>query len=203
MNNITGLKKILIRYKWLILPGIPLVFFIIVMLFIVSPDNTEVFNPAVQPTIQVNSSPQINSRSDNIDGPGEDAEESIDSRIDILQKDRLPEGTIKYTLKSLDPNRPNIIIAKNDHEILFQRSVILPKLPIKITDYTESYGQVKWVFKGSEYYGPLVNTYIYPERGIAFIANPQTKNVFEYHLFEPLKVEEYVSKYGDDIPAQP
>lgn len=119
----------------------------------------------------------------------------LDQRPGLEKTETIDGGFTKYTFTSNNTTRPNIIIANSKEGVVFQRSVTIPSNPVKISDYTESYGQAKWIFKGSDFYGATAQTYIYPELGIAFIANPQTDQVFELHVFTPTKVEEYVKKY--------
>lgn len=199
----TKLKNFLIKYKWIIIPGIPFLFFVLTALLFIVPrsPSSQNTNESVKITPTVSMPGFISGNRDN--DFGEDGEESIEARPGIQTKEPLPDGTVKYILDSPISNRPNIIIAKDEHDVRFQRSVTLPDFPVKITDYTDQFGQAKWIFKGSVFYGPDTNSYLYPDIGLAFIANPKTGNVLEQHLFDSTKVEEYVKKYGDDIPDQP
>lgn len=126
-------------------------------------------------------------------------EESLDSRSGLLRKEPQDDGTIKNFFASAIPNRPNLIVSDKNDEILFQRSVTDPQNPIKITDYTDNYGQAKQILNGSYYYGPGAKTYIYEDLELAFIANPQTGEVYEQHIFPGLSTKEYIEEYGEDI----
>jgi hypothetical protein len=193
-------KTLFVKFKWLIILGIPLLFFIIVISYFLTSNNLEEAINGVNPRITPASNISGNKISDEV---REGNEESIDERPGIIKRETLPDKTTLYTFNSKNPTRPHIIIAKDGHDIFFQRTVTNPRFPVKITDYTESYGPAKWIFKGSNFYGPLFQSYIYPELGFAFIGNPTSGEVMEQHVFPPTKVEDYVSKYGDDIPAQP
>ncbi|HUQ85565.1 MAG TPA: hypothetical protein VM077_04530 [Candidatus Limnocylindrales bacterium] len=204
MNSFfSNFKKNLIKFRWIIIPVIPLIFLITTLTYIFSPTGTEKQNLPTPSTSPKNSPPFVIPNKTLSEDRPESIEESLDEMPSIQSKEILPDKTIKYTFVSKVPTRPNIIYAKNTHDVQFQRSVISPGYPVKITDYTDSYGPAKWIFKGSIFYGPEAQTYIYPELGIAFIAKPSRDEVLEYHLFSPMKVEEYVKKYGEDIPAQP
>lgn len=195
-------KTFLIKYKWVIIPCVPLLFFILFSLFFFSPGNeTKVIT--LPSGIQSAPNTTINQKNPISDVEREGNEESVENRKGLQKKDVLPDGTTQYIFISTNPNRPHVIIAQGTHDILFQRTIMLPNVPVKISDYTQSYGNAKWVFKGSKFYGPDAQTYIYPERGFAFIGSSKSGEVFEQHVFEPLKVEDYVKKYGDDIPTQP
>lgn len=195
------IKSFLLKYRLLITIGLPFVFFIIFFGVFVSPASqpiTSTSSESITPTVNINS----------IQGPENSFQEatvkdSPENLPGIQNKEVLQDNMIRYIYSSPNPNRPNILITRNGQTIVFQRTLTSPGLSIKITDYIESYGVAKWIFKGSVFYGPSVQTYIYPERGFAFIGNPTTGEVLEQHVFQPLKVEEYVSRYGEDIPAQP
>jgi hypothetical protein len=193
------MKNILIKYRLIIIVVIPFLFFLISLLVLLPYNKTQpapiqIPNPTGIPDFLLRPSP------DNIKEEGED---SVEERPGRLSKDALPDKTFKYNFKSSINGRPNVIIARNEYTIVFQSMVTNPRFPVKITDYTDIDGPAKWVFKGSVFYGPEFQTYIYPEKGLAFIANPKTGEVLEQHLFDSMKVEEYIKKYGEDIPAQP
>lgn len=178
---------------------IPFLFFLIALLTLF-PYN-EIQTPPIQTPAPTSIPNSISSPSpDNIKEGGED---SVEARLGRLSKETLPDKTFKYSFKSAIDGRPNVIIAKNEYEIVFQSMVTNPRFPVKITDYTDIDGPAKWVFKGSNFYGPDAQTHIYPERGLAFIAQPKTGEVLEQHFFDSMKVEDYVKKYGEDIPTQP
>lgn len=126
-------------------------------------------------------------------------EESLENRPGLQKTERLQDGSVKNYYTSPVSNRPNIIVSKGPNEILFQRSVTDPSFPVKITDYIYVYGSAKWIFKGSKFYGSQAQTHVYPDSGIAFIARPQTGEVLEQHIFQPMLIDDYVKKYGDDI----
>lgn len=179
----------------------PLLFFVTIVLLVISGKNS---NPVLKnPEGNSAISPASSEPSNNNTNPArEGAEGNVEDRPGLQKKENLPDSATKYYFTSPLQGRPNMIISKAD-DVLFQSSVTDPKYPVKITDYSTSYGAAKWVFKGSNFYGLEARSYIYPERGFAFIGNPTTGEVLEQHLFHPTKVEDYLKKYGDDIPAYP
>lgn len=194
------MKSFLSKYKLFFIPAILLLFFIatILLSLIFNEDsNPNIITPEENPNLTSGPLPKTTPR------PREGAETEVEDIPGLQNKETLPDGTIKYIFTSHIPERPNIILAKGEHDVLFQRSITLESHQVRISHYTDAYGQAKWIFKGSSFYGPSAQTYIYPERGFAFIGNPTTGEVLEQHVFQPLKVEEYVSRYGEDIPAQP
>jgi hypothetical protein len=131
-----------------------------------------------------------------------DSSVPVDQRPGLIKKESFNNNITKYTYTSSLPDRPNIITTQGSN-IIFQRTVTDSGLPIQIKDYTDSYGAPKLAFKGSNNYGAQAQSYIYPDLGFAFIANPQTGVVYEQQIFTPTKAEDYINKYGDDIPVQP
>ena len=107
----------------------------------------------------------------------------------------LPDGSLRYSYDSDTPNRPTIIIVKNGIKI-FQR----------ITMYNTSMGAPtvsgdtpEYIAHGSSFWGQNAVTYIYLSKGFAYVGDPSTNHVFEQIIFQPIGVNEFKQKYGDDI----
>ena len=198
------MKKFLIKYKWLITLGVPLLFLVLFISFITFPISRSNQSDKT-PSIKLNptTKPVFLIKTDSKNAPIERGEDFVEARPGLLKKEDIANGITRYTFKSHIADRPNIILAKGKDDIIFQSAVTLPTITTKIIYYTKPYGQPRWIFKGSKFYGPDAQTYIYPELGIAFIGNPKTGDVLEQHVFYSTKVEDYVKNFGDDIPAQP
>jgi hypothetical protein len=195
------MKNFIIKYKLFITIIVPLLFFVFTTLIIIYPSSSTTTQPSPSPSVNSSNSPvpTLPNNKEVFENL-----ESLENTETAQRKENLPDGTVKYYFQSKNEDRENIFITQGEKgPILFERYVITPNLPVKINAFASLYGQPKWVFRGSEFYGSEAQTYIYPELGIAFIANPKTQEVFEQHIFSPAKVEDYVKKYGDDIPAQP
>lgn len=202
-KKLNNLSSFFIKYRIIIIPLVPILF-IIFMLYIVF------YSPEIQQP-----RPQQNTTNPNINAPFsqpklneadtivENIEEPLENRPGLQKTESLTDGTTKLSYQSAVADRPNVIITSGGENVPFQRSVTDPEFPVKITDYTDIHGPAKWIFKGSEFYGPLAQTHIYPGLGIAFIADPKIGEVFEQHVFTPVDIEEYLKNYGDDIPVQP
>ena len=191
-------------YKWLLLLLISFLFAVFLFGFLstsedISPQNTA--TPTAEPSISIiitpSSSPQPSSEED----PGTDAHEEVkpsSSRDGLLSKESLPDDVTKFTFSSAIPSRPDILFTKGVNEdILFQRSVI--STPVLLSNYLQAYGQSNQIVTGSKFYGGDANLYFYPDKGLAFIANPKVDRVLELHTFMPMSFDEYKQKYGDDI----
>jgi len=120
----------------------------------------------------------------------------------LENKITLSNGEIMYTFKSPLISRKNEVLVK-DNMAVFER-VLVPessKNPghLLISDYEKTYGQPQQIIRGSHFYGNLMRTYIYADKGFAFIANPFTGDVFEVHIFVPTSVDSYIQTYGEDV----
>ncbi len=108
------------------------------------------------------------------------------------------DGDTIYTSADIRPSRPNILKVR-DGVTVFNRTVRPEGFDEKITDYTDTYGAPEEMITGSRFYGPSAQIYIYASSGFAFVANPETQEVFEQYTFPPKSVTEYIKKYGEDI----
>lgn len=114
----------------------------------------------------------------------------------------ISENTDQYNFSSEYVSRPNIIITENDLAA-FERIVTSEKSSSpgfsRISELMNKFGQPEETITGSTHYGRFVNTYIYANKGFAIIGNPYTDEVYEIQQFTPMSVENYRSKYGQDI----
>lgn len=196
-----GVLIYLFKHKWLVLISFLILFGIILNLVFQfnSVDNS---NPTDGTS---NISPTPSSFNGFKDSKPEefDTEDLINpKKLKGLQKtENLKDGNTLYTLSSSNPARPNIIIAKKNGDYALKRIII----PVKqsLSSFIKLYEKPKWIFNGSVFYGPDVQHYIYADLGFSLVANPKTDVVLEEYLFQPIKIDEYIKKYGDDIPAQP
>jgi hypothetical protein len=216
MNNfILKLQSLLPGNRKILIPLIPLVLFLLIFIFAASlafitppqepQEEPEVpiptpANETVSPTFLPTQSPQ----SEGV-GEGEQphGETILYENSPLLEKkESFPDLSKKYSLTSSTPDRPNVIITIGEEQNqVFQRSVI-PQSdpPITIPEYLEFFGQPERTIKGSHFYGPDAQIYIYAQtRGFAYIANTQTNRILELHTFAPMSVEDYTKKYGEDI----
>lgn len=120
----------------------------------------------------------------------------------VESKSPLPDGATRYTLKSPLSSRKNEIIVKDNH-VVFERMLVpeSSKAPgyVRISEYEKEYGKPQQIIRGSHFYGNLIKTYIYADKGFAFIGNSFTDEVFEIHTFKPTTIENYITQYGEDI----
>lgn len=131
---------------------------------------------------------------------GKTTNEEVEKKPDLLKKETLPTGEIKYSFKSPLSTRPNEIITK-DGQVVFERVLAPPVTDdsIRMPTYRKQYGSPEKVLRGSNAYGYWMETHIYARLGFAFVANPNNNEIFEFHSFKPTTPETYIQTYGQDI----
>ncbi len=112
------------------------------------------------------------------------------------QEQSLPNGNQGYTIASPLDARPDQVEFKN-RVAIFERAVVLGNL--KIPELILKYGQAEKIIKGSKFYGDHMENHLYPSKGLMFIGNPNTNEVFEIQTFTPTTIEDYLNSYGEDI----
>lgn len=137
---------------------------------------------------------------------GQKLPSKIENNFNIINKEATDAGKVIYSLDSQNPIRTDQIITQNN-QVIFQR-VYIPENPndpnhLLISNMISEYGATEKTVQGSKLWGPFITLYIYSNKGIAFIGNPNTDEVYELQTFSPLSVEEYIQKYGDDINQTP
>lgn len=112
-----------------------------------------------------------------------------------------PDSTTQCELTSPLVARPNLVIVKAG-QLVFKRTITTPlangRLP-SFGNLSAGLGAASQVQKGSRFYGPQVQTYIFATKGITLIANPNTGEVQEVQVYQPTTTADYLSKFGEDI----
>lgn len=137
---------------------------------------------------------------------GQSIDRTTGGKLDIKNQEATEDGRLIFSLNSQNPLRADQVITKDD-KVIFER-IYIPESKsdpnhLLISTVIAKYGQPEKIFKGSRLWGHFVTTYIYSGKGVAFIGNPNTDEVYELQIFEPVSVEEYIQKYGDDINQSP
>lgn len=135
---------------------------------------------------------------------GKTTMDEINQSYPDKQVQNLSNGDPGYLFVSALDARPNQVVFHNKIAV-FERVVLLgsPANSLKISDMVLKYGRAETTKEGSSYYGARMFTYIYPGKGLAFIANPNTDEIFELQTFTPMPLEDYLSNYGEDIHEYP
>lgn len=137
---------------------------------------------------------------------GKTTTKELDKQInknELKEKQVLSDKETIYKLNSILPQRPNEIRTENGIAV-FERIIVPadnPNTPgyVTIPQMISTFGQPDKIIQGSQFYGKFSSTYIYGGKGLAFIGNSNTNDVYEVQLFVPMIVEEYIKKYGGDI----
>lgn len=201
------LKQLLLAHKFFILLGAAILIFIVLLLLpfqTTRPQPGEHF-PTRFPeetndsSLNTSFSPMQKTRV----GQAIDTS-SLEQLPDFLKKEILTETQTSYSFRSPIRVRPNEV-RTDSNVVVFERIIILQeKAPtsLKISDFENKYGQPERRLTGSRFYDELMVTYIYAQRGFAFIGNQFTDEVFELHLFKPMTPEEYIAQFGQDINTE-
>ena len=111
-------------------------------------------------------------------------------------------ATVKYSLSSNLIARPNEVLFRSN-KAEFEKIVLLTDnvnfVYPQASQLMQSFGQPEKIIQGSKFYGSNVSTYIYPNMGLAFIAEASSGNIFEIQTFTPISLDQYLRLYGQDI----
>lgn len=130
---------------------------------------------------------------------GELPRKNFTNSKDFLRKEVAPDNKIRYLYISPTENRPNEIITDEKNNIFFERMVLdqSSQTPT-INQYKEALGNPDATMRGSGFYGEGPITYIYAQKGIAFIGG-ENGQILEVHRFQPTTTEKYIATYGGAI----
>lgn len=219
MNSVSlKIKALFSKYKLFFLYGGLIIVLIPLIIFILSSRKPQIpgnINKIVSPSpiLTITSIPSPSSVPPFIQQPkisilqkteiGKTISLEIDKYPNIEKKESLSNGDTKYSLTSHLIPRPNIILTNKQGVAEFE-SILIPSDPntagyVKISELLQRYGQPEKTIAGSRFYDWIAKTFIYPSKGIAFIGNPNTDEVFEIHAFQPTTLGSYIEQYGSDL----
>lgn len=114
----------------------------------------------------------------------------------------LADGSIQYSAASFYPDHDDIYIYK-DAKLQFARKITINAnlTHPSIDDYIKELGQPNRILTGSKYYGDFAQIYVFAQKGVAVIANSNTKEVYEQQQFQPMTIDEYLQKWANDYQA--
>lgn len=124
-------------------------------------------------------------------------------QIPGIKKTKQEGPLATYEYPSAITSRPNQIQTENGIAS-FERTLTLSgnSSTTTIIGLKRKHGEPDGTLKGSVYYGPHVTWFIYANKGLAFIGNEFTDEVFEVLFFEPTTFEEFLKKYPPDVPRE-
>lgn len=133
---------------------------------------------------------------------GQIEEENIKNSPDLISVTTLPDGSTRYELRSPLVGRNNVLIIK-DRQLLYKRTITRSLTGGRLPDFgiiTAPLGAANQVLRGSRFFGPNYQTYIYSQKGTTLIASPDTGEVQEVQLYpKNSTIQEYLSSWGEDI----
>lgn len=133
---------------------------------------------------------------------GKTTDSQVQKSTDIISKEKNSNGTTNYTVKSVSPIYPDTIITQ-DGVVTYESTNSMSETFPKISDYVNKLGQPQEKIVGSKKYGALAVYYIYADKGIAFVGNQYTDNIYEFQRFSPMPLDQYLKMYGTDIRTGP
>lgn len=189
------------RYRWLLLPVIPLVFLLLFLSSLLFQPTEITETPVVIPTPNQDKAiifGKLSSEDAKNTDLDHEAEEIPEKDPAFIQKIVSDNNLIAYYFKSSSPSRPHLVIETANHIPLFRRTVGSLAFPLgSSSTYKELYGEPDRVIHGSKFYGEAATISIYGSEGTAVIGNPQTNEVYEEHLFLPMSADEYLVKFAN------
>jgi hypothetical protein len=126
-------------------------------------------------------------------------------RADVLTQlgapaDTIQDGANEYLLfPSSYPKQFNTLTIQNDTVVLVDM-LLESDQALKFSELKLQYGPAGHVTYSNYQQGSM--TYIYPDKGQAFIASEVLDLVFTKQCFVPMSVEEYMKTWGKDLPTQ-
>lgn len=137
---------------------------------------------------------------------GKTKDAAVKNLPNIKKTNILSDGKIQYVMSSPIPLHPDEIQTQNGI-VVFER-LNAPINPAsegyaKISEYVKLFGAADETIPGSRAWGGFVSTYIYAQRGLAFIGNDSTDEIYEIQTFAPTSAENYKKLYGTDIIEGP
>lgn len=187
---------IFLKQRWWIVLLIALLFILIILVLSIA-SNTATQPPQAQ---QVSPLQKV--------AVGTTTEDKIKQLPNFEKAVPLPSGNTEYQFTSPIVIRPNTVVAQTGIAV-FERE-LTPQTPnatgyATISQYKAQFGQPEKDAQGSRFYDWVAHTYIYASRGFAFVGNPNTDEIFEFHFFPPTTADNYIKLYGEDINegAQP
>jgi len=111
-----------------------------------------------------------------------------------------PDGEYETLLYASPlPRQYNSIIVQNQVVVLV--SVVLDEVnPLALSAILAQYGEPAHTTYSNYLQGSM--TYIYPDKGLVFVASSEVNAVFIRQCFVPMELEEYMNSWGSSLPSE-
>lgn len=158
----------------------------------VLPTNVPIARPSIQPNKTINPLQEVVA--------GVTTQEDVE-KIPGIKKVSEQNGTARYILPSIINVRPHEINTRGG--IATDERIVLPEIEgqtgfTTISSVVEKYGQPERILSGSTFYGDFVSRYLYPKKGLLFVVNTNTNEVFEILHFQPMELTDFVKNYSNE-----
>ena len=128
--------------------------------------------------------------------PGVSTVDDITKQMGTSEKETASGSAKILEYKSKNPNFNNELIIDNN-KLTFVKQIVAYGEPITVEDLNKKYGIYENVL-----YGHLsqngFHLYVYPDRGIAYVANQEANIVLEIWYFQPTTLENFKTLYAPD-----
>jgi len=132
---------------------------------------------------------------------GKTSEADLRKMPELQEKTSSKAGLNEFTYNSAFADRSNTIFTE-DSLVAFKRVIPVNSQTWEapqMSAYEDIYGIAEAQHTGSTSHGRFAKTSIYATKGVAFIFNPSTGEVYEIQSFSPTTVDQYIAKWGEDI----
>jgi hypothetical protein len=133
--------------------------------------------------------------------PGKTSDAIIKQTLTVEETEKLPDGATKYFVPSVQPGVNDEIITQHGvvtSETTITQTSTLGPLP-HIEDYEKLFGQPEAVTSGTKSFGKFADAHIYASKGVMFVVNRFTHEVYQIQRFTPLSLSEYKQTYAEYI----
>lgn len=90
---------------------------------------------------------------------------------------------------------PNTILFDKEDKVTSIFIQVPTNDPIKFSEWLQDYGQPKKEMYNS--YSAFTKTYIFPNKGVAVVANKEADQIYSIHYFQPTNLEDYLSQWDN------
>lgn len=107
------------------------------------------------------------------------------------------------TYSSLSETRPNsAVFDNNSNTALFLRQIVSAKDTKTTKDIVDVYGETNTKLYGLDWINGIY-LFVYLDKGIAYLANPDSNTLFEVWYFPPTTLDNFLKTWATDYSTQP
>ncbi len=134
--------------------------------------------------------------------PGKTTPEEVESSLGQPQQKAEIEGKMTYFYQSPIPDWPDKIQLSEDQKVVEIIKHYFPSASENYQSFLDKYGS-----PDKELFGPHAqagfSVFVFLQKGVAVIANPDSGKVMEIWYFPPKNLGEFLTLYGKDLSSTP